>query len=342
MKKILIGVIACAILMTACKKDNDDNAFKNRTVYTKSNTNGGLWGDAIIDIAIDVNGNKWIISQNFGYDDGVSKFDGTNWTTYTRTNTNGKLSHFLSAIAVDMQNNIWVGGNEGLSMFDGTNWTTYQGQTVGGVSLFGISDIVADAQNNIWATSGIGGTEGGIFKFDGNQWTRYSLENTGLTTNYMYSVAVDAQNNKWFGAGTGIAKFDGNNWTQYDAAHLTNGIVTNQTIAITQDTQGAMWFVCGIPGNGSYAYNLNLVLSFDGTNWTRYEQHTITGQEFLDFNSIAIDTENNKWVGGNLSGLFKFDGTKWSKYDLVGLSCIAIDANGKKWIGTNPNGIVVF
>ncbi len=38
---------------------------------------------------------------------GVSKFDGTNWTTYTTTD--GLAFNFVNAIAIDAQGNKWFG-----------------------------------------------------------------------------------------------------------------------------------------------------------------------------------------------------------------------------------------
>ena len=61
-------------------------------------------------IAIDQQGNKW-----FGtYGRGVSKFDGSTWTTYK---TNGVSSCDVRSIAIDQQGNKWFGTDCGVSEF---------------------------------------------------------------------------------------------------------------------------------------------------------------------------------------------------------------------------------
>ncbi len=64
-------------------------------------------------IAIDAQGNKW-----FGtYKGGVSKFDGTNWITYTTED--GLAGNIVCAIAIDAQGNKWFGTDAGVSQLSG-------------------------------------------------------------------------------------------------------------------------------------------------------------------------------------------------------------------------------
>lgn len=69
-------------------------------------------------IAIDSQGNKWCSNGV-----GVSKFDGTDWTTYTTRE--GLPANEVSCIVADQQGNIWVGTTNGLSKFDGLHWINY-------------------------------------------------------------------------------------------------------------------------------------------------------------------------------------------------------------------------
>ena len=46
------------------------------------------------------------------------------------------------------------------------------------------------------------------------EWVVYNTSNSGLPDNFVRSIAVDPQGNKWIGTyGGGLAKFDGVNWT---------------------------------------------------------------------------------------------------------------------------------
>lgn len=69
-----------------------------------------LFNNKIYSIAIDSQGNKW-----FGtWGGGVSKFDGSTWTTYK---TNGVSSCDVRSIAIDQQGNKWFGTDCGVSEF---------------------------------------------------------------------------------------------------------------------------------------------------------------------------------------------------------------------------------
>jgi ligand-binding sensor domain-containing protein len=291
------------------------------TTYT---TADGLTSNNVTAIAIDSLCNKW-----FGTDGGgVSKFDGTNWTTYTAANgtmpgiifgENGLISIPVNTIAIDTQGNKWFGTSlYGVLKFDSTNWTTYDTHNSGLVGNF-VSSIVIDAQGNKWF-----GTNGGVSKFDGTNWTTYTTPNT------VHAIAIDAQGNKWFGTGFyydfegGVSKFDGTNWTTYTTA---NGLASNFVTAIAIDPQGNKWF--GTWDGG--------VSKFDGTNWITYS--TANGLVSITVNTIAIDIQGNKWFGTD-EGVSKFDGTNWTTYTTAnGLAnnsvlAIAIDAQGNKWFGT--------
>ena len=84
------------------------------------------------------------------------------------------------------------------------------------------------------------------------------------------------------------------------------------------------------------------------TGWTVYSE----SNSWLPRNGvscIAIDNNNNKWIGTAWYGLSMFDGTNWTVYNPSnsGLSsnsinCIAIDHNNNKWIGTRYGGLCMF
>ncbi len=89
------------------------------TSYNTANTSKQLCNNNVNAIAFDLDGSQW-----FGTTDGVSKFDGTNWYTYT--SNNGLINDSVNAIAIDARDNKWFGTwGGGVSKFDGVNWTTY-------------------------------------------------------------------------------------------------------------------------------------------------------------------------------------------------------------------------
>ena len=174
----------------------------------------------------------------------------------------------------------------------------------------------------------------------------YNSENSGLPYDYVTSIAIDAQGNKWFGFYNGtIAKFDNVNWTVYKSTETS--ISNDYTItSIAIDAQDNKWF--GINNNHDGSAGGGLV-KFDNTNWTIYNA---SNSDFPDYvgvkenkagiSKITIDSLDNKWIGTTGGGVAKFDGTNWTVYNSTNsdlpdnyISSIAIDALGNKWFSTS-------
>jgi hypothetical protein len=45
-----------------------------------------------------------------------------------------------------------------------------------------------------------------VAKFDGDTWTTFNITNSGLVNNSVISIAVDANDHKWFGTTGGISE----------------------------------------------------------------------------------------------------------------------------------------
>lgn len=72
-------------------------------------------------------------------------------------------------------------------------------------------------------------------------WTTYSTSNSGLASNNVYSIVIDALGNKWFGThGGGVSKFDNTTWTTYNTSN--SGLANNYVWTIAIDASGSKWF----------------------------------------------------------------------------------------------------
>jgi len=80
------------------------------TIFNESNS--GLPGNYITSIAIDESGNKWVVTEN-----GLVKFDGTDWTIYNESNS-GIPSNHIYDIVVDESGNKWIGTFYGIAVFN--------------------------------------------------------------------------------------------------------------------------------------------------------------------------------------------------------------------------------
>jgi ligand-binding sensor domain-containing protein len=154
----------------------------------------------------------------------------------------------------------------------------------------------------------------------------------GLPDNFICGgVAVDTNNNKWFGTAAGVAKYDNSSWTVYTTA---DGLVDNFTNCIAVDKNNNVWV-----GTNSG------VSKFNGTSWTSY-----TVADSLIDNGVAYiagDMDGSVWFA-TTAGVSKLNGSTWTDYTTVqGLPTdvivyIAIDPAGNKWFGTPVNGVSIY
>jgi len=297
-------------------------------VFKKTN---GLASDRVYSIAQDSKGNYWI-----GTVDGLSKYDGNQWTTYTINNRwNNKIDH----IAVDLNDNVWIGGEMellGAHMFDGTkfhSWTQAEG-----LPHEKVYSVAIDSKNNVW----VGFFEDydywgeGCASFDGTKWITHILTFPYSKTNQnvIKAIVKDSKGNLWFGTSQGLAKFDGSSWAVFDKS---NGLASQSIHDIAIDSKDNVWIAT--EGGG--------VSKFDGTNVTNYS--TEDGLSKNSVNVIGVDAQDNVWVGyqnwGRPVGVDKFDGDRWRNYTSAdGLSdnkvnAIFTDSKGIIWFGTYEGGV---
>ncbi|MEN3038802.1 MAG: two-component regulator propeller domain-containing protein, partial [Candidatus Kryptonium sp.] len=190
---------------------------------------------------------------------------------------------------------------------------------------------IAIEGNYVWV-----GTSGGLVWLDMTTevMTFYNKANLGLPSNFVRSIAIDGQGNKWIGTGGGLAMFDGSRWTVYNTSN--SGLPSDFVRSIAVDGQGNKWI--GTWGGG--------LVMFDGLRWTIYNTSN-SGLSSDYVNSIAIDDQGNKWIGTR-GGLVKFDSLRWTVYNRSNSNLpsdtvysIAIDGQGNKWIGTY-GGLAMF
>ncbi|TSA28880.1 MAG: T9SS C-terminal target domain-containing protein [Ignavibacteriales bacterium] len=156
-------------------------------------------------IAKDNAGNIWC-----GTSIGVFKFDGTNWTPYTKENTSGGLcGNYVRTIAVDASGNIWFGCEDkdpvtgypiagGLSKFTGTSWSNYKPSNSNLTT--GYISAIAFRNNEVWVGTGFCGEVSdnkGLFKFDGTNWTNYANNTSTFPGACVFDIVVDKNNNLW-------------------------------------------------------------------------------------------------------------------------------------------------
>ena len=183
-----------------------------------------------------------------------------------------------------------------------------------------VNQIKFDHSNRLWLA-----TTKGIYRLDGQKWTAYNKDNSGLSNNYVYCLAFDANNRVWCGTnGGGLFLFDGSNWSNYttDNSPLPSDCIGT----ITVDNNNIVWMNCRIPRyHDTYGLEWGFGLTrFDGTQWNTYDRKNspIPSDCLWD---IQVDADNNKWLAtaGDV-GLVCYDENEWTIYD-VDNSSIALN-----------------
>ncbi|MBK8581056.1 MAG: hypothetical protein IPL86_04215 [Flavobacteriales bacterium] len=164
------------------------------TVYNTINSD--IPANQIGTLVIDASGNKWI-----GTSSGISKFDNTNWSTYS------SYSHVYwgQGIALDTNDSLWLAPNSGEITMCQLNDSCYSYVDSTGYfpSSYSQFVIAIDSSNNVWTAGGA------ALKFDGTNWSAWTNLPAG------YCIAIDANQNPWFGGGVTLNNFDGINWIQH-------------------------------------------------------------------------------------------------------------------------------
>jgi len=257
------------------------------TVYTVANTSGGLTDNGIRTITFDVAGNAWLGTFNGG----MVKFDGTNWTSYTTSNS-GVPDNFVKAIAFDTPDTMWVGTPSGLAKFDGATWTIWNINNTQMLSHH--ITCIAIGSNHM---KYLGTLNGGMVYFDGDTtWQFFDHVNGLLPDNTALSITLDSTGARWIAMPAhGISVF-------YDAGPSFNWdlgtslIPSNAIVHIMVDSLQRKY--CSSQNEG--------FIIFDGTNFVNY---TTTNSPMPDDHVLCTTKDRNGilWVGTYNGGLVRVD-----------------------------------
>ncbi|MFP4040367.1 MAG: two-component regulator propeller domain-containing protein [Desulfosudaceae bacterium] len=337
------------------------NFFDGDNWETYQTHNSDLAGEYVYDIAIDSQDNKWVATLHHGifmYNDdewfnytvadglpaneiqtltidsqdvvwfgtvgaGAGQYDGTALTVYNTENS-GLNNDNVHAVAVCEPDgscqdcgSVWFGTGNGLCRLNYDGWTSFP---LGGITDTVYNDAGAGEDGRTWFA-----TADGLIVYDGANWTTYDTDNSGLVSNTVTAVAVDADNKVWAGTEAGLTVYDGSAWTSYDSANSGLASNTVNTLAVTAD-------------NNIWAGTDSGLSRYDGSTWTTWD--TADGLASDNITALAVADGNNVWAGSG-AGLNHYDGGSWTVYDTANsdisaddVTALALDDGGSVWAGT--------
>jgi len=302
----------------------DSKGFINFT------TRDGLPYNAIKAIGSDINGDMWI-----GTGDGLSRYDGKEFTTFNTDTEKGLASNQADVIHCDDSGTMWFGVREtwtldnprGVSRYDGERFETI-------TQIFGEADVREQA-SKVWAIHGnqngvlwFAIQDGGVFRYDGKEFHRFTrdkeLENVSIQTLYCASDGVT-----WFGTEqNGVYSYDEKSGEFARLTREKDGLVDNNISSICGDTKGGIWFATG--WNGLSYYNGKEITNF--TTDDRLASDIIR--------SMYCGSDGMMWFGTEHMGVCGYNGAAWTTLDTRDglasnqVTSIYQDKEGCMWFGT--------
>ncbi|MDD2550415.1 MAG: FISUMP domain-containing protein, partial [Bacteroidales bacterium] len=288
MKRILLNMCMMLLMLMAFtysysqQKGDWDLKGGSPTFTTFATTNTGsnaIPNNKVLALLKGSDGKLWI-----GTNEGLAVLlsDGETWENYTESD--GIVSNTINALIETIDGNIWIGTSNGISKYDGTSFTSYESLPNKNVQSFAM-----ETDGTLWA-----GTIGGVAYLDGNYWqTLY-----GLPSSSGYDVLAASDGTIWIAGANGLSVYDGTNIVTYTTE---NGLPSNYTKALAEDSNGNIWIGTGWSG----------LVKYDGTNFTAYsETEGLVGDGVKD---VKVDENGVIWVA-TLGGVSKYNGTSFTNY----------------------------
>jgi signal transduction histidine kinase/CheY-like chemotaxis protein/sugar lactone lactonase YvrE len=266
--------------------------FDGQEMLSYSRTNitglsGCMWATTL-----DTAGVVWT-----AFADGVSRFDGASWTTYTPTN--GLPANFLGdpwdlyaarngyiwALGVDKDGAIWAGSQwSGAARFDGKKFVPFT--TVDGLPDNNVHAIRRAPDGQLWFA-----TAGGAARYDGRR-CAVLTKRDGLVDNDVHDIVFAPGGDIWFGTGNGLSHYDGKTFVNYS---LADGLPNPKIHHMALDENGVLWLVHG--------WNTDGLTRFDGKSFLKYRTADGLGDDWV----IDIGCFRGAVWLANFAGISRFD-----------------------------------
>lgn len=283
------------------------------------NVDDGLAQSTVFDIIQDSRGYMW-----FGTEDGLSKYDGYNFTNYM-PDINDTLSlpnNYIYCLYEDSDNDLWIGTRSGLAKLnrDKNNFTTYKIKPTykGDLQNNYIYSIHEDSHKNLWVgTFGAGlalfEKETGAFKiYPGD-----STDNSGLSENLIRDIHEDVHGNIWVATdskGLNLYKPGEDKFITFEAdSNDKYSLPSNNLYSITHSSRNGEHYLWVGTRNGLGRLYLK-----------KGKEYTPQNTNFYIYQSDSKSSAGDNCLPNNYV------------YDVIE------DRKGQIWIGTRGGGIAVI
>ncbi|MFC2129870.1 two-component regulator propeller domain-containing protein [Bacteroidota bacterium] len=281
--------------------------------------------DNIMKIVADNKDHLWFATQN-----GLAKFDGQNWTSWLRQNSD-LPNRWINDIAIDENDTKWLATQNGLVKFEDDSMHVYDNSNQNFPDYW-FGCLLVD-NDTLWVGTGFKG----LLKFVDGEVIESFDQSNGVAAQWIRSIAKDSNNQIWIGAGVGLNII---NEESIRTEYISNyGIIDNPFVSISVDKNNKKWA-------GTYGR----IAIFDSIgNYEKSYRCPDIGLPIGWVNAIEFDENGDVWIATtsydppNVGGLAKLNikTGDWTVFQICNsgiawdpTKSIHFDDEGTVWIGT--------
>lgn len=319
-------------------------------------TDAGLPQNSVPAIAQTPDGFLWVATFN-----GLVRFDGHRFRTFTATDTPGLASDNINVLATDPRGRLWIGTDDaGLSLFDGQRFVAYRATNSTG--SLRIANLAVRADGTAWI-----GTADGLLHFDGHGFTPPPADGDFAEVGRVNSMHADPEGRIWIGSSTGLYRLDGDQLRRDPRLTGPTGVSPGRGGSILAFSPASgIWRLTGetgtaIPGTIGIPCETvaetrpdefwllspprSLLLHAAGRITEFQDSHGIAHERL---STIFADADGHLWAGANGGGLHRLH-----RQALVNLTtadglpsddvvCLLEQRPGRVWTGMYGGGTTVW
>jgi ligand-binding sensor domain-containing protein len=317
------GFLLCTLLFllqlpaNALDPNNEPLSFSHRRWSKRE----GMPQNSALAMAQTPDGYLWV-----GTHEGLARFDGISFKTYTPRTVSALGAKAISALSVGIDGTLWIGTMGGgiTTMRDGVFRSACNGLEE---SPMNVGRFFHDRSGNVWAV-----TSKGLQMFRDGCLVRTFTWSTGLPKGPVTGIAEDRPGRLLIAVGGHIMILQGEGFEEYPLPAPVRGKVR----LIVADSSGTLWI-------GTYEHG---VAALRGTHLTVFDR--ARGLSSDSIGVLLVDRRGAVWVatrGGGVNRIYRERITAFGSHGgLLGDEMVSLleDREGSIWVGGTATGLNCF